>query len=193
MKLRLGPALYVLAVGLVLGGIVHLASIMAVPAFASPNADDRLAVFAPRHQVALLPRPQPGTGLPHRDPSVALGVCRYDLAAGPLRVRVAAPDGLMSLAFYKPTGGVFYALTDRSAVRGVLDLLVVTPGQLEELVAGDPEDEPVRELRLVSPGPQGFVTLRALAALPSQLPEAEASIRAATCVPEPLETGAVAN
>lgn len=187
MRLRIGTALYVLALGLVLGGIVHLASVLAIPALASPNADDRLAAFALRHAVTLLPRAAAGAGLPHRDPAIALGVCRYDLAAGPLRVRANAPDGFLSLTFYTPTGGVFYALTDRSAVRGLLDVLVLTQAQLDEVVASDPEDEPISELRLVSPGKEGFVTFRALAGEPGLYPDAEARVRAARCAPEPLD------
>ncbi|MCP8937800.1 DUF1254 domain-containing protein [Alsobacter sp. SYSU M60028] len=188
--MTIGRILYVTAAGLILGGIVHLGSVLAIPAAASPNADDRLAAYAPRHQLTMLPRAEPGPGLPHRDPAVALGVCRFDLAAGPLRVRASSVDGFLSLAFYTPTGSVFYALTDRSAVRGALDILVVTQEQLDEIVAGDPEDEPVSELRLLAPQTAGFVTFRALAGEPDLYPEAEARIRAARCAPEPLSTGA---
>lgn len=184
--------LHTLALGLVLGGIVHLGAVLAIPALTRPNADERLATLAPRHVMTPLPTPEPGsTSLPHRDPAAVVAVCRYDLSAGPLRLRATPGDAFMSFAFYTPSGGVFYAMTDRSALRGVIDLLVVTQQQLERLEEGDPEDEPVRELRLVSPGPAGFVTVRALALEPGLQPEAEARVRAATCATEPLDTAAV--
>jgi uncharacterized membrane protein len=184
--------LHTIALGLVLGGIVHLGAVLAIPALTRPNADERLAALAPRHVMTLLPNPEAGpTGLPHRDPAAVVAVCRYDLADAPLRVRATPGDTFMSFAFYTPTGGVFYAMTDRSALRGVIDLLVVTKDQLEELEETDPEDEPVRELRLVSPRSTGFVTVRTLALEPGLQLQAEARARAATCTKEPLETGTV--
>ena len=184
--------LHTVALGLVLGGIVHLGAVLAIPALTRPNADERLATLAPRHVMTLLPHPEAGqTDLPHRDPAAVVAVCRYDLDNAPLRVRATPGDTFMSFAFYTPTGGVFYAMTDRSALRGVIDLLVVTQEQLEDLEETDPEDEPVRELRLVSPRATGFVTVRTLALEPGLQAQAEARARAATCTKEPLETGTV--
>jgi hypothetical protein len=67
----------------------------------------------------------------------------------------------------------------------------LNPDQLEQLEESDPEDEPVRELRLVSPGTTGFVTVRTLALEPGLQSEAEARLRSTTCAREPLETGTV--
>jgi len=185
---------HTVVLGLVLGGIVHLGAVLAIPALTRPNADERLAALAPRHVMTPLPTPEPGsTTLPHRDPAAVVAVCRYDLSAGPLRLRATPGDAFMSFAFYTPAGGVYYAMTDRSALRGVIDLLVVTKRQLEVLQEGDPEDEPVRELRLLSPGASGFITVRALALEPGLQPEAEARVRSATCATEPLDTSAVAS
>ncbi|MHB2167820.1 DUF1254 domain-containing protein [Alsobacter sp. R-9] len=185
--------LHTLALGLVLAGLVHLTAVLAIPALTHPNADERLAALAPRHAMTVLPQAGPAqSALPHRDPSAVLAVCRYDLAEGPLRVRATPGDAFMSFAFYTPTGAVYYAMTDRSALRGVIDLVVVTQAQLDELVAGDPEDEPVRELRLVSPQRTGFVTVRTLALEPGLQPEAEARVRSATCGHDIQATGTVA-
>ena len=105
-------------------------------------------------------------GLPYRDPATAMAVCRYDLSSGPVRIQANAGELFLSLGFHRATGGVFYALTDRSAVRGQIEVLVTTQPQLEAIQANDPEDEPVRELRLVSPEATGFITFRALAPSP---------------------------
>ncbi|WP_146140259.1 DUF1254 domain-containing protein [Alsobacter soli] len=187
MSPRLRRYAYFGLLGLVLAVMVHLASMLALPSFASQNADARLAAFADRHVVTLLPAAVPGPSpLPFRDPATVMAVCRYDLAAGPIRVQATAGEVFLSMAFHRSMGGVFYALTDRSAVRGLMDVVIVTQPQLEALQANDPEDEPVRELRLVSPDRTGFVTFRALAPEPGVAADAEALLKAAVCRPEPL-------
>jgi uncharacterized membrane protein len=178
----LSRIVFVLTAGLMLAGIVHLGSVLAIPRLTKPNADDRLAALVPLHAMTLMPRAEPGNaGLPYGDPSAAVAVCRFDLAEGPVRVEATPGGGFMSFAFYTPTGGVFYALTDRSATRGRLEVVLVTQAQLEELQANDPEDEPVSELRLVAPGRTGFVTVRTLALEPGLLEDAEARLRSAKC------------
>lgn len=186
MRLRLGRIAWILSVGLVLGGIVHLVSILALPRLATRNADALLEPLAGRHEVVLLDRDMAGAGgtIPYRDPASAVAVCRFDLSNGPVRVRANAGNAFMAIAFHTPEGGVFYALTDRSAARGSMEALVVTQAQLDVLLANDPEDEPVRELRLVSPRRTGFVTFRTLALEPGLLAEAEGQLKTARCAPE---------
>lgn len=187
MSGSLKRAAYVGLLGLVLAAIVHLASMLALPSFAAQNADARLAAFADRHVVKLLPAALPGPNpLPFRDPATATAVCRYDLASGPVRVQANAGEIFLSMGFHRSMGGVFYALTDRSAVRGLMDVVIVTQPQLEALQNNDPEDEPVRELRLVSPDRTGFVILRALAPENGAAADAEAHLRTAQCRPEAL-------
>lgn len=177
--------------GLLLGAIVHLGSVLALPRLAPQTADSRLAALAPRHEVVVLPRAADGQqAVPFRDPAAALAICRFDLSSGPVRVRAMPGDDFMAIAFHTPTGGVFYALTDRSAAKGALEALIVTAGQLDALQAQDPEDEPVRELRLVSPRSTGFVTFRTLALQPGLLPDAEALLKTARCAPEALPPAA---
>jgi uncharacterized membrane protein len=185
---RLGGQLVLVVVcGFILGAIVHLATVLALPRLASRNADTRLEALTGRHQVAIVPQSEGATHLiPFRDPATALAICRFDLASGPVRVRATPGDSFMAIAFHAPTGGVFYALTDRSAARGALEALIVTPAQLDALQANDPEDEPVRELRLVSPRSTGFVTFRTLALERGQAGEAEALLRTAACAPETI-------
>ncbi|MGA8600226.1 MAG: hypothetical protein WB663_02345, partial [Beijerinckiaceae bacterium] len=79
---------------------------------------------------------------------------------------------------------VFYATTDRSALRGKIDVAIVNTGQLEALESNDPEDQPAPELRLLAPAPTGFILVRALAERPNELPRAEARVTAVTCAPE---------
>jgi uncharacterized membrane protein len=183
-----GSAVLVLGV-ICIAGIVHIASILAMPFLASKDAYARLAALAGPAQITLLPRAFPGKEtLPFPDPAMARGLCLYDLSEGPLRIEAnVAPEALMTLSFRGRSGRVFYSMTDRAAFRGKIEVLLVTAEQLAEIEAEDDEDEVPKELRLVAPTVQGFVFFTSLAERPSLYPEAEARIQAVLCTAEQQE------
>ena len=68
--------------GLLLGGIVHIATILYLPNTATQNAYARVSAIAPVNRVVPLPMPSPEKSvLPLMDPAFAAAVCRYDLEA----------------------------------------------------------------------------------------------------------------
>ena len=173
---------------LFIAAFVHLISIMAMPALAPHDAFTRLSAFATSNQPVLLPRPLPGQEItPFEDPAVAQAVCLFDLSRGPLRVRAAlGGDALLTLSFRSRTGRVFYAMTDKAAVRGKIDIRVLTAAQLQAVQAEDDEDNPPQELRLVAPQMKGFVLIAALAPYPSERATAEALATSVVCAPETI-------
>ena len=73
--------------GVLLGGIVHLATVLWLPRTATQDAYSRLAEVTPVNGVATLPDPAPDKALlPYMDPAFAVAVCRYDLEQGPLQL-----------------------------------------------------------------------------------------------------------
>jgi len=170
-------------------GIVHIIAIFALPDFKSKDAFERFSVLAKPAQLTLLPDPKPGAELmPFGDPAVAQGICLFDLAHGALRLRGDVDgDRLLSLSFRTPEGHVFYSMTDRAAQHGKIDVLVLSPAQLETVEAEtNDEDDPPQELRLLAPTRQGIVFVSALASLPSERPEAEERIKAISCEAEQI-------
>lgn len=169
--------------GLVLAGVVHIAIVLGIPAQAKKDAFSRLAESLAADQATLISAPGGGTTwLPQPDPAVAAAACAFDLAEGPVRI-VAQPGALFqSLSLHARGGGVFFAVTDRAAVRGELQIVVMTQRQLDEALAQEDEDEPSRDVRIVAPRREGFVMVRVAAPFPSQRPQAEAAAKAVSCV-----------
>jgi uncharacterized membrane protein len=124
------------------------------------------------------------TWLADHDPSTAVAACAYDLAQGP--VRVAAKVGALpqSLSFHARGTGVFFAVTDRAAVRGDLEIVVMTRRQLDETLAAEDEEEPSQDVRIVAPRTEGIVVARVMAPSPSVRPEAENAAKAVSCTVE---------
>ncbi len=190
--------LWALAIA-VIAGVTHLTSILMMPGLAPHDAFSRMAALAPLHRTTLLPAIEatPAAagghkglagllGLPSSewvdDPALIRGVCRFDLKQGPLRVRASlTPESLMLMSFHSRYGQIFYSMTDRSATRGRLEVLLFLEQQRDDVEANDSEDELPQELRIVSPTPLGFVLFRSLAERPSDRIAAQRRVAAINC------------
>ncbi|GGK17419.1 DUF1254 domain-containing protein [Salinarimonas ramus] len=191
-------------IAIVLAAMTHIAAILMLPWLARQDAYARLAPTASAENAVLVAAPRAGgfgevdaplpeTWLPLHDPALAVGACAYDLADGPLRV--SAPDGALfqTISLHARGAGAYYAITDRAAVRGRLELVVATRDQLDAILAEEaaaqvetgPADA-FGDLRVVAPTREGFVLVRTLAAFPSEAPLAEALVEAVSCTIEPL-------
>jgi uncharacterized membrane protein len=179
-------ALWILG-GILLGGIVHLVTVLVLPRTATQDAYLRLAPLTPVNAVAPLPVPTPDTAiLPFMDPAFAVAVCRYDLSETPLKLTAPVSQAYTSVSFYTRHGVAYYAINDRAAGRRMIELELMTAAQRSQL----PEDEEVTaadRLIVESPTLTGLVVLRALSPEPGSMPLARGVLAAAQCRPNPLE------
>jgi uncharacterized membrane protein len=171
---------------LLLGGIVHLATVLAMPEAATQDAYSRLAPLAPVNTVVPLPAPtaQKAT-MPFMDPAFAVAVCRYDLSAGALKLRTPLSQAYTSVTFYTRNSVAYYAINDRAAGRRTIELDLMTPEQHAEV----PEEEDVTSadrLIIESPTRRGLIILRALAPEPGLMQMARRTLAGAQCQPEPV-------
>jgi len=167
--------------GALLGGVVHLCTIILLPRTATQDAYARLANDTPVNSVAPLPQPRPEkAAMPFMDPAFAAGVCRYDLSNGPLKLTVPVSLAYTSVSFYTRYDVAYYAINDRAAGRRVIELDLMTTEQKNAM----PEDEDVTaadRLIVESPTVSGIIAIRALAPEPGLLPMAQATIANARC------------
>jgi uncharacterized membrane protein len=167
--------------GALLGGIVHLATVIILPRTATQDAYSRLARIAPVNTVTVLPMPTPENAtMPYMDPAFASAVCRYDLSQGPLKLTVPVSLAYTSISFYTRYDVAYYAINDRAAGRRVIELDLMTLDQHNQM----PEDEDVTAAdRLIvdSPTLTGLISIRALAPQPGLLPMAQGTIAGAQC------------
>lgn len=170
---------------LMIAGIVHISSILLLPSVATRNSYTRLSPLAPARGFAIMPAVKPGDeSLPFTDPGAILAVCRYDLGAGPWRIRVDIDsEALTSLSFYSSSGLVFHTLTDRAALRGRLDVMLGTAAQVEAAEAADTDETPVNEVRLASSSRSGLVLIRAMAPSRAGAEPLMRRLKAAECGP----------
>ncbi|MEH2483849.1 putative membrane protein [Nitrobacteraceae bacterium AZCC 2146] len=173
--------LFAIVGGILLGGVVHLVSVLALPRIATQDAYSRLTPISKLNAVTPLPLTEPSNALlPFMDPAFALAVCRYDLSTGPIKLAVPVSQSYTSVSFYTRSDVAYYAINDRSAGRRVIELDLMTETQHAAL----PEDEDVTaadRLIIDSPTETGLIVLKALAAEPGLMAQAQASLAASSC------------
>jgi uncharacterized membrane protein len=172
---------------LLLGGIVHLSTVLAMPQAATQDAYSRLARLAPVNRLVPLASPSAqDTIMPFMDPAFAVAVCRYDLSAGTLKFNAPVSQAYTSVTFYTRKSIAYYAINDRAAGRRSIELDLMTPEQHAEL----PEQEDVTaadRLIIESPTTTGLIVLRALAPEPGLMAMARRALGDARCRVVPLQ------
>jgi uncharacterized membrane protein len=173
--------LLTITAGILLGAIVHLVSVLALPRIASQDAYSRLTPATKLNAVTVLPAAEPSyTLIPFLDPAFAVAVCRYDLSGGPIKLTVPVSQAYTSVSFYTRNEVAYYAINDRSAGKKVIELDLMTEAQHDEL----PEDEEITaadRLIIDSPTPTGLIVMKALAPEPGLMTQAQASLAASSC------------
>lgn len=185
-RLRAGLARFAMTTlaGLILAAIVHIVTVLAIPALSRHDAAHAYRALGTDGHAEPIPLPGNARGLPalrEADPHVVTAICSYDLSAGPMRIVARTGTLPLGLTLHRQGGGVLYAITDRAAIRGTLEFLVMTEAQRDERIAADDEGETSRELRVVSDAEQGLIVARVLMRLPSDRADAEALATGVAC------------
>ena len=171
--------------GVLLGGVVHLATVLLLPKMATQDAYSRLAPLTPVNKVVPVPHPSPDKAtMPFMDPAFAMAVCRYDLTGAPLKFSVPISQAYTSVSFYTRSDIAYYAINDRAAGRRVIELDLMTPDQHNDLPDNE-EITAVDRLIVESPTNTGLIVIKALAAEPGLLASAQNLLASARCQPQP--------
>lgn len=167
--------------GCLLGGVVHIATIIMLPRTATRDAYSRLEPIAAVNTVTPLPPPTSDAAtMPYMDPAFASAICRYDLSQGPMKLTVPVRTAYTSVSFYTNRDVAYYAINDRAAGRRVIELDLMTIDQHNQM----PEEEDVTaadRLIVESPSLTGLIAIRAMAPEPGLMPQAQSAVAAAQC------------
>ncbi|MFD1944957.1 DUF1254 domain-containing protein [Paradevosia shaoguanensis] len=155
-----------LLAGAVLGGIIHIVVILALPIFATQDVWTRITALGAVEKAVVLPAPALGEPNPLRlDPDMAYAVCQVDLSSGPGVVSGTLPDAFWSIAVYNRAGTVIYSTTNRDGIGQNLDLGIFNPAQTRLLaqqqldiaegllIVESPQNDVFAVVRLAPPHP----------------------------------------
>lgn len=116
--------------GLLLGGLIHLVTILMLPLLAEDTTWTRITQLEARNRVVILPPALPGEPNPfHLDTELSYGLCQVDLADGPAYLSGILPDAFWSVAIYNQAGIVTYSTTNRDGIGQTVDLGIFNAAQ----------------------------------------------------------------
>lgn len=122
-------ALWIFA-GLVVGGIIHISVILAMPALTGGSVWSQVSAMGALNTPVVLPAVQAGEPNPLRlDPELTYAVCRIDLRQGPGTLTGTLPQAFWSVAVYSHAGIVLYSTTNRDGIGQNLDLGIFNKAQ----------------------------------------------------------------
>jgi uncharacterized membrane protein len=172
---------------ILLGGIVHLSTVLAMPQAAKQDAYSRLTPLTPVNKMLPLAAPTAEAEvMPFMDPAFATAVCRYDLSGGALKLVAPVSQAYTSVTFYTRKSIAYYAINDRAAGRRTIELDLMTAEQHAEV----PEEEDITaadRLIIESPTTVGLIVVRALAPEPGLMQIARQTLASATCSIQPVQ------
>lgn len=116
--------------GVVLGGIIHIIVILTLPTLAEQSVWTRTADLAADNAMVILDPVTAGApNLLGLDPELVYGLCRVDLANGPVYVKGTLPDAFWSIALFDQSGTVTYSTTNRDGIGQTVDMGIFNADQ----------------------------------------------------------------
>lgn len=159
--------LYVLLVGIVGAGIVHICVLLLLPLFSERDAWSSLAENASFYKAVRIDGEENHPALVNAiDPLFHASACRFDLNDGPVHIRAPGSVPFWSVSLYDRAGQNVYSFNDRATEQGALDFVVLTPEQMIEVRKSVAEDYR-RAIFVQVPLGEGIVLVRAFVPDPS--------------------------
>lgn len=171
--------------GVLLGGIIHLVVILAMPLLAEETAATRLARLDAANRMFILPAVEAGQPNPLRlDPELVYGLCQVDLDEGPAYLSGILPDAFWSVALYNSAGTVFYSTTNRDGIGQTLEIGIFNAAQTR-LLARQQLDIAEGLLVVESTSDQIFAVVRLAPPHQAMRPRFEERLSQVRCGPRP--------
>ncbi|EAU40209.1 hypothetical protein FP2506_11652 [Fulvimarina pelagi HTCC2506] len=202
----MGRFILAILIGLVGAGLVHIAVVFMIPRVSDNSAWSRLSSLGEYFQVVRIaplrdssssasepPSETPRERFAFADPAFIVASCRFELGDGPVEITANGTiDNFWSASIYDSQGGNIYSINDRAAIDGIVNLVVGTPQQIEEVRATTLlEDSPA--LPVIVDVLRGYVTVRVLIDEESKRAAADSFLRSVTCLPIDIRPTAAAS
>ncbi len=113
--LSLNRSIFWFFTSLVLAVLAHVTFVLFVPSRSFNAAIDRALVEQPVNSFVLLDAPTQMKFMPFATNSHLVGICKFNIAEGPVRVSAKMPEGFWNFAVYTLRGRQVYAINDKQA------------------------------------------------------------------------------
>lgn len=174
------PWLWV-AAGVCGAGVIHVATVFAIPLLTERDAWQRLGTVSSANQLYILPPGTPDDVLPSLAPDIVHAFCRFDLTDGnvALYLPIGAPNWMLSLSARR--GENFYVTSGAELKRRDVRILVVPRARLAAEASSENTVEGDEQIIVIAPEMQGIVMIRAPIRGPSFVARTVDTLQGARC------------
>ena len=171
----------------ILAVIAHIGYVLFVPSRSFSAAIDTALGTAPTNTFAILDSEAQLSLLPYASKDNIIGICKFDLGSGPVRVAAQLPESFWNFAVYTVGGEQVYAINDTQADTNSFNVELSRDGGLLAQVLNstdDAVDVTGDEIgwRISMTEKQGLAVLWVAIADPLLRKEAEAVVKQSRCV-----------
>lgn len=150
--------LYWLLVAAALAIAVHTGTVLFAPGYLFDRNLDLLARDVPDNTFFILPREAQSKVFPEYPSGTVFGLCRFNLAAGPIVLDANLPNGLWTLTVYSQFGRTLYTVTDEQSGIDRFSLRLARAPSIFDVFSLKDEDNQVESSgwQVQSPDNRGF-------------------------------------
>lgn len=171
--------------GVLLGGVIHIVTILTLPMLAEETAWTQVSALEAENRMLILPAVEAGAPNPlDLDPELTYGVCRVDLGEGPAYLSGFLPDAYWSVAVYNSAGVVLYSTTNRDGIGQTVELGIFNADQTR-LLAQQRIDIAEGLLVVEARSDDLFILVRLAPPHDVMRPRFETALSEITCGPRP--------
>jgi uncharacterized membrane protein len=156
---KLRSLLPTILAGAVMGGILHILTVIGLPYVAEKDAWNRLSSELSANRLVLAD--EKGLALPFSSPDVVHAFCVLDLSRRNVVVTTPMLDPAWSVAVSTEHAENFYLITAADAKRNAIRLLIVPRERLAQEDSTERTDEGEEQDIVISPSVRGVVAIRA--------------------------------
>ncbi|MDX3928853.1 MAG: DUF1254 domain-containing protein [Shinella sp.] len=172
---------YAVLVGLLGAAFLHIVIVLSLPRLTGRDAYTQVQSFGELNRfIPLADAASRAAPLANDDPDIKAAVCAFSLDEFPVRLFARGDVPFWSLAIFDSASNEVFSMNDRTAVNGMLDVLVATPIQLTAIRKALPEDLS-QSILVEMPDDEGYAVLRTFIPSQSQEPAGRTFLSESAC------------
>lgn len=172
--------LYAVFIGLIGALVLHITVILATPVFSGVDAYARVLDLGADGEFRMLPERSVDGSLADSGPFVREAVCAFSVDDGPINVTATGSVPFWSAAVYDSRSNEIFSMSDRTAVKGMLNIVAGSEAQITALknATGNATGNAIL---VTMPKDDGYIVVRTIAPEASMAAEAQAFLDSASC------------
>ncbi|HZG30660.1 Uncharacterized membrane protein [Ensifer adhaerens] len=171
---------YAIGVGLLGALVLHITVILATPVYTGADIYARVLDLGADGEFRPLPESSRDGGLAVSGPFLKEAVCAFSVDDGPVNLTAEGKVPFWSAAIYDSRSNEIFSMSDRTSVKGTLDIIAGTDAQITAL-KNSGANATENHILVTMPSNDAYIVLRAVMPEASMAASTQAFLDSASC------------